>query len=206
MSERTEGPTPEQVVAEISGAMSQALASRQKCLAVVRCTGAREVDHARESLIRSEAPFPWKSLPAAQLEPPDLMGYVLHYATPEGPAFLVYGLPKGRDGRVLKRFIELLLVAEKRYDPVPYLMVMILTLDEIKDISRHAPSFWKSRASSGCWSLAPDPVGARRQPNACASTRVGRATWRRCQRRRRWRLRGRRQDIRSASAARWWSW
>jgi tetratricopeptide (TPR) repeat protein len=178
MSEPTEGPTAEQVVAEISAALSEALTNQTKCLGVVRCTGAREVDHARESLIRSEAPFAWKSLPAAQLEPPDLMGYILHYATAEGPAFLVYGLPKGRDGRVLKRFIELLLMAEKRYEPAPYLMVMILTLDEIKDVSRHAPSFWRTRdkflgwpVSSAAGSFVPAVIGSRtpaRQRSAVA--------------------------------------
>ena len=155
MSESQQGgPNAEQVVAEITGAIQSALANRTKCLTVLRCTGSREVDHARESLIRSEAPFPWKSLPAAQLEPPDLLGYVLHYATPEGPAFLVYGLPKGRDGRVLKRFIELLMVAEQRYDPVPFHVVMILTLEEIKDLSKHAPTFWRTRDKFVGWPVS----------------------------------------------------
>jgi len=133
------------VVAEISAALQTAIVNQTKSLVVVRCTGPREVDHARESLIRSEASFAWKSLPAAQLEPPDLMGYVLHYATPEGPAFLAYGLPKGRDGRVLKRFIELLLMAQKRYEGTVHHLVLILTLEEIKDLSRHASEFWSTR-------------------------------------------------------------
>lgn len=154
MSAPTEGPTAEQVVAEVSAAMQEALLHQKKCLAVVRCTGPREVDHARESLIRSEANFSWKSLPAAQLEPPDVMGYVLHYATPEGPVFLAYGLPKGRDGRVLKRFIELLHVAGQRYEQTPYLMVMILTLEEIKDLSQHAPDFWRTRDKFVGWPVS----------------------------------------------------
>lgn len=138
-------PTVDQVVAEIVRTLRQAHAKKIRGLVVLRCTGSREVDHARETLIRAQAVFKWKSLPTAQLDPPDLIGYVLHHTKPEGPAFLAYGLPKGRDGHVLKRFVELITVAGRKYVMAPYLMVMILTLDEIKDLSKHAPQFWKGR-------------------------------------------------------------
>ena len=137
--------TVDQVVSEIVRTLNQAHARRSRGLVVVRCTGPREVDHARETLIRAPANFKWKSLPAAELDPPDLLGYVLQFGKPEGPCYLAYGLPKGTDGRVLKRFVELVTVAGRKYVMAPYLLVLLLTLDEIRDLNKGAPHFWKSR-------------------------------------------------------------
>ncbi|MCB9730533.1 MAG: tetratricopeptide repeat protein [Deltaproteobacteria bacterium] len=138
-------PTPEEVVQEIVQALAAAHAQRVRGFIAVRCTGPREVDHARETLIRTPAPFPWKSLPASELDPPDLLGYVMHASEARGPCFLAYGLPRGRDGAVLERFIELINVAGRKYVMAPYLMVLLLTIDEIKDLSRGAPQLWRSR-------------------------------------------------------------
>lgn len=138
-------PTTEEVVQEIVQALATAHAQKIRGFVAVRCTGPREVDHARETLIRTPAPFPWKSLPTAELDPPDLLGYVMHASTTRGPCFLAYGLPRGRDGAVLERFIELISVADRKYVMAPYMMVLMLTIDEIKDLSRGAPQFWRSR-------------------------------------------------------------
>ncbi|MGM0575780.1 MAG: tetratricopeptide repeat protein [Myxococcota bacterium] len=141
----------EEVVVDVVKTLAAAHAKKSRGLLVVRCTGPREVDHAREALLRARAPFRWKSLPAAELDPPDLLGYALHAGSPEGPCFLAYGLPRGRDGRVLRRFVELINVAGRKYVMAPYLMVMILTLDEIRDLNKGAPQFARSRDRMVAW-------------------------------------------------------
>jgi tetratricopeptide (TPR) repeat protein len=138
-------PTAEEVVEHIVQTLTTAHTQGVRGFIAVRCTGPREVDHARETLIRASARFAWKSLPAAELDPPDLLGFVTHASDGRGPCFLAYGLPRGRDGAVLERFVELINVAGRKYVMAPYLMVLLLTIDEIKDLSRGAPQFWRSR-------------------------------------------------------------
>ncbi len=141
----------EEVMIRVLDALSQAHARRGRALIIIRCSGRHEVDHARESLLHQQAPVPWKILPAAELDPPDLIGYVLSKARPQGPAFLVYGLPQGRDRHVLRRFLELIEIAERKYVMAPFLMVMMLTLDELRDLAQAVPAFWKSKSDFVSW-------------------------------------------------------
>ncbi len=180
----------DQVVSEIVRSLNQAHGRRSRGLVVVRCTGPREVDHARETLIRATANFKWKSLPAAELDPPDLLGYVLQFGKPEGPCYLTYGLPKGTDGRVLKRFVELITVAGRKYVMSPYLLVLLLTLDEIRDLNKGGPPLLEEpRSVSGLAhpgrDLAVPPGAGRRGAAGATQGRRGARRWWRADRGRR---------------------
>lgn len=141
----------EQVVQEVVRALAKAQQTREPGLVIVRCSGSREVDHCRETLLRTTAAFKWKSLPVAELDPPDLIGHAVEHASPQGPCFVAYGLPKGRDGRVLNRFLELLTIAGRQYADRPFLLCLVLGLEEIRDVSKGAPHFWKSRTRYVGW-------------------------------------------------------
>ena len=71
---------------EVSGEVVQAIAtarqSGKRGIAIVRCRSNREVDQAREMLRKAETNFPWKSQPISEIDPPDLIGYVVHRGGP----------------------------------------------------------------------------------------------------------------------------
>jgi tetratricopeptide (TPR) repeat protein len=147
MAEATVG----EIITEVLRTLEKAHANGERCFVAIRCSGNREVDHAREALMSAKAIFKWKSLPVAQLDPPDLVGYVVHHTEHLGPAFLAYGLPKGRDRGVLKACLELVNVAPEKFASQPHLMVLIATMEEIRDLTKQAPEFWGSRDRYLSW-------------------------------------------------------
>lgn len=143
-------PTIDQITAEIVQTLRQAREAKTSGVVVVRCSGPREVDHARELLRRTKAPFAWKSQPVSEIDPPDLIGYVTHKGA-GGPAYLAYELPTDEDGKVLARFHEFLTGAWQRFAKSPILVVMLLTMDEIRAVSRGAPDFWQDKKGYVAW-------------------------------------------------------
>jgi len=148
MSEETKA---EDVVAEVIEALTACRSRGRRGLVVIRCGGTNEVDHCRESLRNTKASFGWKSQPVAEIIPPDLMGWVAHKGGKSGPCSLAYGLPRGGDGGLDPDFCRYLEAANTRYREEPILIVMILTMEELKLMSQGAPGAWKSRDLFTAW-------------------------------------------------------
>lgn len=146
-------------VHQIASKLNDAYSQGERGLVMVRCASRSSVDRAREALNRTRAPFGWRSLPVAELDPPDLLGFALHAGKPNGPAFLAYGMPRDRDGAIDPQFLELLAGRLEQYKARPTLMVLMLTLDEMKAVSQASKEFWALRDGLVAW---PSPSDAAR--------------------------------------------
>jgi tetratricopeptide (TPR) repeat protein len=141
----------EDVVAQVIDTLAKARGEGRRGLVVIRCGSTQEVDHCRESLRNTEASFGWKSQPVAEIYPPDLIGYVVHKGGRNGPCSLSYGLPRSPDGGLDEDFIRYFEAASSRFVDEPVLITLILTLEELKLLSKSAPSGWKSRDLFTAW-------------------------------------------------------
>ena len=56
-----------EAIQQVTGGLLEALNSGGRGLRVVRCASVTVVDAARETLMRTRNPFPWKSLPQKDL-------------------------------------------------------------------------------------------------------------------------------------------
>ena len=148
MSEETKA---EDVVAQVVETLQKCRAEGRRGLAVIRCGATNEVDHCRESLRNTKTSFGWKSQPVAEIIPPDLMGWVAHKGGKSGPCSLAYGLPRGADGGLEPDFVRYLKGANERYRNEPILITLILTMEELKLLSKAAPEVWKSRDLFTAW-------------------------------------------------------
>jgi len=148
MSDETK---PEDVVAQVIGALSECRNSGRRGLVVVRCAGTHEVDQCRESLRNAGAVFGWKSQPVAEIVPPDLIGWVVHKGGADGPCSLAYGLPRSADGGLDPDFCRYAEAAITRFTAESFLIVLILTMEELKLLSQGAPTLWKSRDLFTAW-------------------------------------------------------
>ena len=141
----------EEVSAEVVQAITTARQNGKRGVAIVRCRSNREVDQAREMLRKAEANFPWKSQPIAEIDPPDLIGYVVHRGGENGPCFLAYGAPVDRTGQVLQPFVDYLNASIQRHAAKRFSMVLLLNLDEVRQVSERALTFWKARDLFVAW-------------------------------------------------------
>jgi len=138
-------------VHQVATKLNEAYTNGQRGLVIVRCASRAVVDSAREALNSTRAPFGWRSLPVADLDPPDLCGFLLHAGKAQGPGFLAYGMPKGMDGQIEGEFLDLLSSRVEHYKAQPTLAVLLLTMDEMKSISQAAPRFWSLRDGMVAW-------------------------------------------------------
>lgn len=141
---------------KIAGSIYEAHSQKRRGLVIVRCSSPSVVDRARESMMAVKVPFGWRSLPVAELDPPDLLGFVQHAGGAAGPCFLAYGLPKGLDGRVDPQFVSYLNSRLDAYLSRPTLMVLFVTLDEMREVSTPARGFWNCRDILVAWPAEPE--------------------------------------------------
>jgi tetratricopeptide (TPR) repeat protein len=145
----------EQTIDSVSGRildlLEDAHARGTRSLVILRCIGPAEVDDARSHLMSARTNFAWRSLPVAELDPPDLVGTALKTAGPEGPTLVAYDLPKAANRRLLDQFIEYWAMAERQYVRGAFRMVLLVTLEEMRDLSSRAKGFWKSRDLYLAW-------------------------------------------------------
>lgn len=141
----------EDVVAQVIETLSARRGEGRRGLVVIRCAGTSEVDHCRESLRSTHTSFGWKSQPVAEIIPSDLVGWVAHKGGKNGPCSLAYGLPRGGDGGLDPDFCRYLEAGNTRYLEMPILIVMILTFEELKLLSKGAPVAWQSRDLFTAW-------------------------------------------------------
>ncbi len=138
-------------VHQVASKLNEAFAEGRRGLVIVRCASTAVVDAARETLRQCRAPFGWRSLSVSDLDPPDLVGFLLHAGAPTGPAFLAYGMPRGLDGQLEPEFLDLLSARLEQYQAKPTLAVLLLTIDEMKPISRSVAGFWALRDAMLAW-------------------------------------------------------
>ncbi len=143
---------PEHTVART---LYEAYAAGRRGLVIVRCASPSVVDRARETIMRVRVPFGWRSLPMSELDPTDLLGFVVQRGGPRGPAFLAYGAPKASDGNLVPDFLELLARHTVGYAQRPTLLALLLTLDEIRQISTPARAFWDLKDAMIAWPSGP---------------------------------------------------
>lgn len=141
----------EQLTEEVVNTISNARQSRKPGLAIVRCRSNREVDQARNMLGQAQANFPWKSQPIAEIDPPDLIGYVVHKGGANGPCFLAYGAPVDRNGQLVQPFVDYLNHSIQRHADKPFSLVLLLNLEEVRQVSERALTFWKQRSCFVAW-------------------------------------------------------
>jgi tetratricopeptide (TPR) repeat protein len=147
----------QEVAQRIVDTLHDAFKQGTRGLCIVRCANNSVVDAARETLRRTGAPFTWRSLPIAELSPPDLATFLGMKGNAQGPAFLAYGLPLDHTGQVLPEFLELLQRNAREYGRHTSLAVLVLTLQEMRAVAGGAPSFWALRSSIGAWPTSADP-------------------------------------------------
>ena len=145
-----------EAIQQATSGLLQAHSQGGRGLCVVRCASPAVVDAARETLLRSRMPFAWKSLPLAELSPPDLCKFLGFRGRSEGPAFLAYGLPITRDGKVLPEFLENLERSASPYANHGSLCVLLLTLTEMRAVHAAAPTFWATRTTTVAWPASAD--------------------------------------------------
>ncbi len=141
----------EEVARKVVEALGAAHAAGRRGFVVVRAANPAVVDAARDLLQTARTPHGWRSLPVAELDPPDLLGFIMHAGTDRGPAFLAYDLPRDLEGRVQSGFIEHLIQRTPAYLASRTLLVLIVTVQEMRAVSGPAGSFWSSRDLLVAW-------------------------------------------------------
>ena len=147
MTQAEEQVVAQKVIETLNGGFSR----RERTLVVVRCANNQVVDAARETLRRTGAPFAWKSMPIAELSPPDLAAFLEARARIEGPVLLGYSLPIGPQGGVLPEFLSTLQASVERYRRTQSLVVLLLTMAEMQSLVRSCPDFWTHRNMLVAW-------------------------------------------------------
>jgi tetratricopeptide (TPR) repeat protein len=145
-----------EAIEQVTGILFDAFNQGSRGLVVVRCASVTVVDAARETLMRARAPFPWKSLPLAELSPPDLLGFLGFRGKSEGPAFLAYGLPITREGGILPEFLENLERNAEEYTRRGSLCVILATMAEMRAINSASPSLWAAKSGTVAWPSGAD--------------------------------------------------
>jgi tetratricopeptide (TPR) repeat protein len=143
----------EDIVAQVIETLSKSRAEGRRGLVVIRCGNTQEVDHCRESIRSTESSFGWKSQPVSEIIPPDLIGYLVHKGGRNGPCSLAYGLPRSPEGGLDHDFIRYFEAASARFVDEPVLITLILTMEELKLLSKTAPNGWKSRDLFTAWPI-----------------------------------------------------
>lgn len=144
------------VIARITGCLHEAFNEGSRALVVVRCDDAHVADTARETLFRASAPFAWKSLPLAELSPPDFTTFLRFRGKAQGPVLIAYGLPTTRQRGILPEFLRKLESGVDAYREKSTLCVLLVTIAEMREITREAPTFWAARSMLIAWPKTSD--------------------------------------------------
>jgi tetratricopeptide (TPR) repeat protein len=129
---------------------------RTRTLVAIRCGTPGGVEEAVSALSAAAPVFGWRPLRISEQSLPDPLGFVMSESSAQGPAVIAYRFPADAKGDLPPGLVALVQAKLAPYLDLPTLMVLVVTMREMKALNTSLPDLWRARTALVAW---PDLTG-----------------------------------------------